>query len=648
MEAVNQLELLIRNHTSSIKRKELRGLFNELDSADLIVKTAQHLLNAIDCFIPLVPSIVNLGADVLGGLEDPEMSEEERTIRRAKVGYHLLYSLVLGGKIEFRRGGKQRDNYYIVVKDESFIIWLTAFVKQEEEGIPSYIRPQFSAPALQTSFYSKSTGELVRRASSSQIEELRGVNDDNEKVFEQVNSLQQTPYVINTALLEATEGHLEAILNVICDEMDPKPRESKIMQINATIKLAKSVGNRTFYMTNYLDTRGRVYYNTSGLSPQGNKLAKSLVNFEQSKEIGREGWFYLLAQLTSAFGEDKLPVDDRYDYAMERLDEWLPWLDSGEWINADEPFEFFSMLNEVNNALKLEDRYKYRSSIAIFADDTTSAIQHFAGISKNRLLADLSNVSDREERGDTYQFIADKVWEYFNTKKTGYGDFWLELGKYARKLTKRPIMSRAYSAGPETISKALMSDFKAKGWAKGISQAKCLYLARIICAKFRSELKAGHEIMLACQRKAMKDFKEDKDYGFNAPLTNFPFVQRAYEDIKKDVKFTYLDKRIELVLKVGKNAIRSESKTITGAAPNTIHALDAAKMAGVILQLGAPVIAIHDSWGVRPGDFGQLLYTSRDVFVQIYSDEVLPEVFSTLPKGDLNVKECYNNEYFTS
>jgi DNA-directed RNA polymerase len=92
----------------------------------------------------------------------------------------------------------------------------------------------------------------------------------------------------------------------------------------------------------------------------------------------------------------------------------------------------------------------------------------------------------------------------------------------------------------------------------------------------------------------------------------------------------------------------TEEANITSVSPNFVHSLDAAQMREAVrLMRGSPVAAIHDSLGVRAGDYVVAAKAVRVAFTKLQGKEILESMGTVCDvTGDYNTAECYDSSYF--
>jgi DNA-directed RNA polymerase len=92
----------------------------------------------------------------------------------------------------------------------------------------------------------------------------------------------------------------------------------------------------------------------------------------------------------------------------------------------------------------------------------------------------------------------------------------------------------------------------------------------------------------------------------------------------------------------------TEDVNITAVSPNFTHSLDAAQMREAVrLMKSKPVAAVHDSLGVRAGDYVEAAVAVREAFTRLQGKEILAELAGSVAlSGDYNPEEAKASSYF--
>jgi DNA-directed RNA polymerase, mitochondrial len=431
-------------------------------------------------------------------------------------------------------------------------------------------------------------------------------------------------------------------------------RTSEILKLNLASEF-KSY--ERFYFPYALDWRGRVYPLATSLNPQGDDLAKGMLQFADGKPLGREGERWLAIHGANCFGHDKLAYSERLkfiDEATERIQLVAedPFADLW-WTEADEPFKFLAFCFEW--AAMLEEPYAeaFISHLPVALDGTCSGLQHFSALLRDERGGASVNLVPAAEPADIYSEVAEEV------RKAITSDCWQARvweGLINRTTCKRGTMTVPYGVTRHGLSDQLidlvktdeayaevfhraaferakvndrMSDADWEAYEDKPSATRaCLWLAerlenaieRVVLASQTG--KRFLNDLASCYSQAGQDFRWvtplgiEITQGYRAP--KITRIQTFYGGTRVTVSVT----------DDAKEAPRNARKGKAGSSPNYIHSLDATHLLWTVLDCvdnaGMKDFAlIHDSFGVHAGDIPTLNRSLRSTFVRLYSEPLL-------------------------
>ena len=662
---------------------------------------------------PMTNLACSIGKSVLIEIQQDDEDITKRNIKRFKVGYHLLTVLFGPRILEIpKRAEKSRDKFKLRVSKgmEDTFEDLVSIVNVIDVNIPVYTRPQFEAPIPFTRYYHPVAGPMVRNVNPEAVKHFR--TEVCPKVFDAINKHMEIAYNINQPILDVYMNSLEDDVFTFNDkDLDEEQLFGKEWERDKVLELAKFVGDRTFWQYMFYDSRSRLYSSTSYLSHAGCKLSKSLFLYNEKKPITKEGWFWLMVHTANCFGYDKDSIDGRFNFAEEHLEEWVEIgadpVNNKLWQKAGSPFEFLSAVVELHNAVSSGDRYNYESGLAVAWDASCSGLQVLAALANDETSGALCNLTDTEERGDYYLTIADKVWEdcvyddqeekmfkqiakdlasldekverafvsknkeaikkaleerseystihkanIYSASKVFWGQ--PEMVKLRRQICKRPCMTYFYSCGAQTMSKAMFSDHSADEEFKGLNSSYCFWLAKRIYEVCKETMPVPTALMDLFIKLGEDDYKKGKDFSVVAPFTKFYMMQYYRKDVTKIVKVKYHGKELQPRVNVAKREKINRSKVLSATSPNIVHMLDAQIVAGIILNSEYALSSIHDSFSTHANDAGRLYEDCRNVFVDIFSKDILMDIleqkdsvnyYKSIPAGNLDLNEAIDNEH---
>ena len=421
-----------------------------------------------------------------------------------------------------------------------------------------------------------------------------------------------------------------------------------------------------------LDFRGRMYPIPSMLHPQGEDLAKGLLEFAKPVRLGQSGVKWLAIHGANTFGEDKISLQKRIQWVK---DHEALILDSAEqplggelfWTDADKPFQFLAFCFEWKNYVDQGENYK--SHLPVNVDGSCNGLQHYSALLKDEIGGKAVNlIQTGETRNDIYNIVAEKTAALVHQDALNGNDIAILWdGLITRKTVKRAVMTTPYGVTNRGISEQIWDDT-----LKGST------LEELINLKYKATSYLGEKIResigntVLSSQIGMTWFKDcvrvfnqaNKPIQWVTP-SGMPVLQHKLKTQTKRIKTMTGEALVYLSLKSATPKL-NPMKQLYGIAPNVIHSLDAAHMSLTIveaLKQGIKSFAmIHDSFGCPAGQMEKLYHILREEFVKMYSQDILqnlkeqwraqlPEnlkdALPELPEyGTLRIQEVLKSEYF--
>lgn len=531
---------------------------------------------------------------------------------------------------------------------------------------------------------------------------------DMPNVYKAVNAIQNTAWHINAKVLEVANAvcsweHIpEALEMPTANPAEPpvrpieadtdkdiqrewrqamtsyyqedNKRKAKRILVNCILKLANDFkDDEAIYFPHNLDFRGRIYPVTL-IHPQGNDFMKSMLEFSEGVELGKDGHTWLAFQGANMWGLDKKPIEERIAWVYENSDMIISIaekpLDNLQWTEADSPWEFLAFCFEWNDYLKIGESFK--SKLAVAFDGSCSGLQHFSAMLRDEVGGEAVNLKPDDHAHDVYGIVAEKVKELLKKDmQEGTGDTmealedgssylkkgtkslakeWLDHG-VSRSVTKRPTMTLCYGAGKFGFADQVLEDTIYPALAHNPlsfskpSQAS-RYMAGLIWDSLKGVVVKAVEAMKWLQTASGLLAKDKNIEGKNLPTTwitpaGFP-VKQKYPKVRVKRLNTVLSGSIKIFdttsgsteeategsvlrLAFAEPADEIDSrKQKQGIAPNFVHSMDASHLMLTVcacVDKGVNAFAmIHDSYGV-PAGYGSIMFTTvREVFVSTYTE----------------------------
>lgn len=531
---------------------------------------------------------------------------------------------------------------------------------------------------------------------------------DMPNVYKAVNAIQDTAWHINNRVLEVANAvcsweHIpEALEMPTANPAEPparpieadtdeaiqrewrqamthyyqedNKRKAKRILVNCILKLANDFkDDEAIYFPHNLDFRGRVYPVTL-IHPQGNDFMKSMLEFSEGVELGKDGHTWLAFQGANMWGLDKKPIEERIAWVYENSDMIISIaekpLDNLQWTEADSPWEFLAFCFEWNDYLKIGESFK--SKLAVAFDGSCSGLQHFSAMLRDEVGGEAVNLKPDDHVHDIYGIVAEKVKEllkkdmqegtddtieatedgssYLKKGTKSLAKEWLDHG-VSRSVTKRPTMTLCYGASKFGFADQILEDtvypalaHNPLSFSKPSQSAR--YMAGLIWDSLKGVVVKAVEAMEWLQTASGLLAKDKNIEGKNLPTTwitpaGFP-VKQKYPKVRVKRLNTVLSGSIKIFdTTSGSTEEATEGSVLRlafaeptddidsrkqkqGIAPNFVHSMDASHLMLTVcacVDKGVNAFAmIHDSYGV-PAGYGSIMFTTvREVFVSTYTE----------------------------
>lgn len=454
--------------------------------------------------------------------------------------------------------------------------------------------------------------------------------------------------------------------------------KSKVIAYKMTYDTALEYAttDQVFFVYN-TDFRGRVYCATTGLSPQGNDLAKSLLHFSEGITMGNAGLNWLAIHGANTYGIDKVSNDDRIkwikDHELQLRAVAERPLDTTEfWGSADKPWQFLAFVFEWARTDYGRDS-SVRGFLPIGLDGSCNGIQHYSAILRDSTGGSGVNLKDSDLPSDIYGDVAKELVRILKDSHSTEPEAkkWLAAG-INRKLAKRPVMTLPYGSTQQSAKQYVYEwilDNKRKfGVRDQDYYSLAVYLTPILWRAIGNVIIASRAAMSWLQRTAGRVLKETKKPLCWISPVGFP-VYQAYMQTKQIRVDTMLlgsitlkddegtpDQRITSSYRKPTQQI-DKTRQKSGIAPNFIHSIDASHMVRTINATDFNSYAmIHDDFGTHAGNTQKLWEVIRQEFVGMYTHcDPLQDWYDyqnisgdpQIPaEGDLDINEVLTSTYF--
>lgn len=464
-----------------------------------------------------------------------------------------------------------------------------------------------------------------------------------------------------------------------------------------------------FYFVYTTDFRGRVYTQSSLLSPQGGDLQKGLIKFSEGLPLGKgDGEFWFKVHGANVWGWDKKPLETRclnveeesfIEMCLDIADDPVTFND---WVNADTPWQFLNWCFEYADFIKHiragNEAANFVSYIPCAMDGSCSGIQHYSMMLRDEVGGAAVNLRPSEQPNDIYRTVLEvamrKVEGLYKDPETYNGKIpmehikpianeWIRL-QPNRSLTKKSVMTLPYGSTQMTCREHVQSWLRdlqkeenklAKAEVREPNKAfffgdadsdmplkeAVSFMSSIIWSSIGEVVIAARAAMKFIKAVTSVVAKMNKPLIFTAP-TGFIVYQEIFEmkvnrvetQLMGASKFTMLEptKKIDY------------HRMMNSSAPNFVHTHDAAHLVwatnGVEDEGIISLALIHDSFGCHACNTTKLNEILRSSAVEMYEEHDVISNFlyeqedrlemaietAVLPeRGNLNLNELLESKY---
>jgi DNA-directed RNA polymerase len=659
--------------------------------------------------------LVMRGKSRWAGLREVKWGPRER----GRVGTFLLELVQAhAGIIEMVLAASPgRDQHYVVRFAADAAQWLAqahaACEVQRPQHYPMVV-PPLQWTDVRDGGYLNHRYLLVKSPPGTVLGDLD--QQDMPEVLAAANTLQYTAYRINrrvlqvlkyddTPLVQVNDPARPAGIDVPADKRTPEQVEEvrmwkRAMQDAYSMRaraqqhravLAQKVATAekvaeapSIYFPVVADWRGRMYYKAQPLNPQGDDVAKGLLQFAHGRPLGENGAYWLAVHLANSFGVDKVPFDERVQWVNENRREIIAagmdplGPEGGLWRKADAPYVFLSAAVEyaqlAAHVLSGEPASEFLSHTIVSMDGSCNGLQHLSALLRDPIGGAAVNLVPADRPSDIYTQVAQATsklveMDLADEELRDLAAAW--VGKIDRSLVKRNTMTVPYAVTSYGMARQLAQEVQTRrdegnDLLPGVKRwyDACNYLAKKNYEAICGVVVAARDVMTWLQECAKVAARADLPIYWRTP-SGFVVVQ-AYRDMVADRLVTTLaGARVELTLRVMDTKL-AKRRQASGVAPNFIHSLDAAHLVATVNSLQregvVDFVGVHDSYGVHAGNVDLMHVVLREEFVRMYTPDLLEkfrddlreqlpeEVAQALPavpqRGSLDLEGVKASDYF--
>jgi DNA-directed RNA polymerase len=418
--------------------------------------------------------------------------------------------------------------------------------------------------------------------------------------------------------------------------------------IAADVTDAKWVGDRVFWLDYSCDKRGRVYPLQNLNFTRGDHV-RAMLRFARGLPInGETRWLEI--HCANCAGKDKLSRTERLTWVGEHREDIEriakdPVGTFDKWKDADKPFQFVAACLEL--VLAWADPQGFITHLPISFDGSANGLQHLALLSGDHKSMDLTNLwkaGDNDRPKDIYAHVIAATIELIDMDHCDHAQWWREMFKKLdekdkRKLLKQPIMTFAYNVTDygacRQIAEAYYDlPFTNEKPPKGVF----MYLARLDRQACKQELLGPKRVQDYIRRLAKYCLKHGR-FPRWVSATGFPVENRYYTPNTKTVYCMTGSVRVRHNVADGVTDQMNRKKVLSAAAPNFVHALDAAhliKTVNAAVREGITNIAtVHDCFFCLAPQAAQLHSIIPTELDGMYKNNQLEELLTSNVSGPI-------------
>jgi DNA-directed RNA polymerase len=461
--------------------------------------------------------------------------------------------------------------------------------------------------------------------------------------------------------------------------------ESHDLSIVDQLVAAKALQNEeAIYFPYNRDYRGRCYpLPMSGPNPVANNSGRSLLEFADGEPLGVGGLYWLLIHVANCAGKDKIPHAGRVRWVNDSRDNIIASarapLETEWWRTQDrKPWALLAACFELAAAWQHEsgDPTQHISHLPIPLDATCSAIQHFAAMTGDEVVAEWVNMGGAQTVQDIYRVVADDVIQILRaSSENKHARLWLpEFEKAGRQFCKQPTFTALYGSKKDGVRKQIREVVNDRNVIPDKAKREALeeldalnYIAGIVFDE--------REKRLQPRLVAARDWLQDTASKLAQHGIAFEWItptgsrcrQSVYKEKRVEYESTTMGKLTSLAPDhdAGLDAAEQRLK----ASANFVHSLDSAHLSltviGAFMESGGRIKSfgmVHDSFSTHAANVDTLARVLRQRFRDMYKFDVLGQTFAlisaehpevkiddpreVLGRGNLDLDLLLTNPYF--
>jgi DNA-directed RNA polymerase len=531
------------------------------------------------------------------------------------------------------------------------------------------------------------------------------------RVIEAINGLQKVPWRINTQVLEVVDKYFSekrSINDILpfhgLQDLPQKPydmetneearkywrrqanmvyrsnyeNKTRFFLIAKTIHIARLLkAHSKFWFPMQLDFRGRMYYSTECLQPQGSDLARGLLTFGEAKPLKTEedfNWFFING--ANKFGMDKESFEVRLQWVTDNFEHIRksaedPYSETW-WTTADKPWQFLAWCFEYWR-FHTRTTEEFETNLPCGIDSTNNGLQILSLLCRDLNTAVLTNViapSKKAGPNDIYRTVLNRVISKLQETNEELPKQLLQSGLLRRSVVKVPVMAMPYGIKPHGTLEAIDAEFKRISFNEpktydilpdNVRRNAALLLGNVIRDVIGDLLNGPKEVMEWLKETTKKVSNQNVFVQWLTP-SGFKVVCAYPKSTVESYNFIWNRKTVNRSSMVEDYSTVSSRTTVNSICANYVHSLDAS-VAHLVSQraseMGISLGVIHDCYATHPSDVQAVISLVRDTYADMFSTNLLEDfrqqlscqVTKNKPEkifsiGDFPIDQVRQSEYF--
>ena len=473
-----------------------------------------------------------------------------------------------------------------------------------------------------------------------------------------VNALSRVPLRIDQTMLALVERFAVDVIN-----HKGERREDDQRTVSSDLRIAKWIGDRTFYLDYNCDTRGRLNP-LSHFNYAREDHVRSLFKFANGQQLKRGDIDWLEIHCANCEGStDKKPWSTRQQWAADnrgRIEKIAadPFNTFELWTrDVDKPFAFVAACIELASALA--NPVGFKTHLPIGFDGSCNGLQHLAMLCRDRAAGERVNLVDTDSPRDIYGDVTAHILTELETDRHKLAGWWRNRLKplslrQKRKLLKAPVMTLSYNVKDDGMVRQMGEEYAKLFDGNEPEMEAARYLAgkiRKACEELLPGPVAVMRYITALTRRCSAD---GRFLEWRSP-TGF-FVSNRYNRQRR-VTVNLLRHGVRIRHRVGDGYLPKLNKTkaANSAPANFVHSLDAAHLIRVVnaaMEEGiSEIVCVHDSFACLATQAVRFNRIIRTQMAMLYARQdhllALGEQSGLSPPryGDLDPLEVQKAEY---